>query len=126
LRALYQTYRGGVAIFVVYIAEAHPADGWQEHSNEEEGICIIQPKTFEGRMSAARLCAEQLQLGIPTAVDSMDDAAAEAFAAWPERIYIVGRDGRIAFKGGPGPYGFDPAEAAEALDCILGRESPFE
>jgi len=49
----------------------------------------------------------------------MDNAASEAFAAWPERIYVVGVDGRIAFKGGPGPWGFDPPAAGAALDEIL-------
>jgi len=33
-----------------------------------------------------------------------NNAASEAFAASPERIYVVGVDGRIAFKGGPGPW----------------------
>jgi hypothetical protein len=90
-------------------------DGWQTESNEQEGICILQHTTFEGRLAAARLCAERLALTIPMLVDSMDNAAAELFAAWPERIYIIGRDGRLVYQGGPGPYEFRPQEAREAL-----------
>jgi hypothetical protein len=56
---------------------------------------------------------------MPVLVDGMDDAASEAFAAWPERVYVVGSGGRIAFAGGPGPWGFDPDEAATALEALL-------
>jgi hypothetical protein len=104
---------------VVYIAEAHPVDGWQTESNEQEGICVPQHTTFKERCAAARLCEAKLGLGIPTLVDGMDNAAAEAFSAWPERIYIIGSDGRIAYKGGPGPYEFNPQEASEALGRLL-------
>ena len=123
---MYQTYRGKAAVFLVYIAEAHSAGGWQEQSNLDEGVVINQHTTFEERAAAARLLDEEMKLGIPTLVDGLDNAAAEAFAAWPERIYVIGRDGRIAFKGGPGPYGFSPEEAAEALDCLVNYGSGFE
>ena len=53
-------------------------------------------------------------------VDGMDDAACRAFSAWPERIYILGADGRIAYQGGHGPYDFHPEEARAALEAMLG------
>jgi hypothetical protein len=37
------------------------------------------------------------------------------FAAWPERLVVVGRDARIVHPGAPGPGGFDPAAAERAL-----------
>jgi len=49
----------------------------------------------------------------------MDDALCRAFSAWPERIYIVGTDGRIAYQGGHGPYDFHPEEAQAALERLL-------
>jgi len=48
----------------------------------------------------------------------MDNAAAEVFAAWPERIYILNK-GKIHYKGGPGPYEFNPEEAKESLMQLL-------
>lgn len=101
---------------LVYIAEAHPVDGWQTSSNEEEGIRIRQHTTLEERLAAARLCHEKLGLRLPVLVDRLDDRAAKAFAAWPERIYIIAPDGSIHYKGGPGPYEFDPAEARASLE----------
>jgi hypothetical protein len=54
-------------------------------------------------------------------VDNMDNAAFEAYSAWPERIYILSPNGRIHYEGGPGPFGFDPDEARESLDSLLER-----
>jgi hypothetical protein len=56
---------------------------------------------------------------MPVLVDRMDDAVSNAFAAWPERIYVVDANRRIAYTGGPGPFEFDPDEAAEALEELL-------
>jgi hypothetical protein len=39
----------------------------------------------------------------------------QAYAAWPDRIYVVGTDGRIAYKGGPGPRGFSAEELGRWL-----------
>jgi hypothetical protein len=56
---------------------------------------------------------------MPVLVDTMDDAVSNAFAAWPERIYVVDADGTIAHAGGPGPFDFDPDAAAAALDALV-------
>ena len=45
----------------------------------------------------------------------MEDTAGSAYDAHPDRLYLVGRDGRIAYRGGPGPFGFDPEELAAAI-----------
>ena len=47
---------------------------------------------------------------MPTVLDRHDNAVNAAYAGWPDRLYVVGVDGRIAYKGGPGPGGFRPAE----------------
>lgn len=37
---------------------------------------------------------------------------------WPERIDIIGTDGRILYKGDVGPFGFHPEEAEKALAAV--------
>jgi hypothetical protein len=74
---------------------------------------------LEDRFAAAREGVARLGLTMPVLVDGMDDAVSEAFAAWPERIYVVGPDARIAFAGGPGPFEFDPDAAAGALASLV-------
>ncbi len=48
-------------------------------------------------------------------IDDMKNTAQQAYAGWPDRLYVVGRDGKVAFKGDPGPKGFKPADAETAL-----------
>jgi type I thyroxine 5'-deiodinase len=116
---MYETFRGRAAFAVVYIAEAHAEDGWQTTSNRQEGVIIRQHTTLDERRAAARRCARELAFSIPMLIDDMDDAACRAFSAWPERIYIVDRDGTIAYQGGHGPYDFHPEEARAALERLL-------
>ena len=61
----------------------------------------------------------KMALELPALVDEMDDAVAAAYAAMPERLYLVGRDGRIAYQGGMGPMFFRPSEWEEAIESYL-------
>ena len=54
------------------------------------------------------------------AIDALDNRADKAFAAWPERIYILGAGGRVLYKGEVGPFGFLPEEAEKALARLMG------
>ena len=103
----------------VYIAEAHATDGWQMQSNLDEDVLVANHVTIDDRFAAARASVERLGLTMPVLVDRMDDAVSNAFAAWPERIYVVDAAGRIAHEGGPGPFEFDPDAAAAALEDLL-------
>ena len=111
-----------MSTYFVYIAEAHAVDQWQADSNEEAGIRVLQHTTLEKRLVAASAGAGRLGLTMPVLVDGMENKASEAFAAWPERIYIIGADGRIVFKGGPGPWEFDPEAAGRALGALVRAE----
>jgi type I thyroxine 5'-deiodinase len=42
-----------------------------------------------------------------------------SFTGWPDRIYVVDKDGRVAYKSAAGPYGFRPAEAEDRLRELL-------
>lgn len=112
---MYQTYRDRAAFLFVYVREAHPTDEWQMPPNDQEGVLFAQPKTMAARHDVARQCCDKLSLTMPTVVDTIDNRVDESYAAWPERVFIVGRDGRIAYAGGQGPFGFKPAEADEWL-----------
>jgi hypothetical protein len=61
----------------------------------------------------------KLALEMPALVDEMEDAVAASYAAMPERLYLIGRDGRIAYKGGVGPMFFQPAEWERAIATSL-------
>jgi hypothetical protein len=106
-------------VVFVYIAEAHALDEWQMQSNLDEGVLLRQHVTLDERFAAARAGVERLGLTMPVLVDGIDDAVSEAFAAWPERLYVAEPGGRLAYVGGPGPFEFDPEAAAAALAEVL-------
>jgi hypothetical protein len=118
---MYDAFKDQADFFVIYIAEAHPVDEWQTDDNEAADIRLKQHTTFAERIAAAQLCADKLGLRIPTLVDGMDNAAVEAFSAWPERIYIINSARRIHYRGGPGPQEFDPQEALAVLAALLDK-----
>lgn len=55
---------------------------------------------FDERCRRAHTCGANV--GIPVLVDTADNAAGTAYAAWPQRVYVVDPDGTIKFKGRPG------------------------
>jgi hypothetical protein len=115
LRDLYAQYGDQVQFLVIYIREAHPLDGWDIGSENR----IRDPQTIEERRQVAGQCEAALQYGIRTYVDEMDDQVMTAYAAWPERLYLIDMNGRVAYAGGRGPWGFRPAELKEAIDRLI-------
>lgn len=104
---------------MVYIEEAHPTDGWEMPSNFKEGILIASAKTFLQRNEAAETCVVKLGIHIPALVDDMQDSTERAYTAWPDRLYIVDREGRVAFKSKAGPFGFNPAAMSAGLRSLV-------
>ena len=107
--------------FCVYIKEAHPDDyvgGHQIEANRVEKIIYDQPKTIEEREHIAEACMLHLNLKMPMLLDNMANDAEEGYVAKPERLYIIGKDGIIAYRGGPGPHGFNEEEWAEAISTL--------
>lgn len=49
-------------------------------------------------------------------VDDADNRVNAAYASWPERLVIVDVEGKIAYKGAPGPWGFKPSEVEQWLE----------
>ena len=91
-------------------------------ANEKEGIDVKQPKTYEERVAVAGECLKDLKLTIPCLVDDIKNTAQKAYAGWPDRLYLVGKDGKIAFKGEPGPKGFVPADLEKAIKKELEKK----
>ena len=61
---------------------------------------------------------------VPILVDTIDDQVEQAYAGWPDRIYVIGKDSKIVFKGDPGPRGFQPSiKEAAAILAKLPAES---
>ncbi len=55
-------------------------------------------------------------------VDRMDDKVNKAYGAAPDRLYLVGRNGKIAYAGARGPMGFSPDELEKAIVAELKKK----
>jgi hypothetical protein len=103
----------------VYVREAHPVDGWYmgkvPNSTEE----IFQPKDLDERRKVARTCCSALNVTMPMVVDDMNDGVGHAYSGMPDRLYVIDAQGRIAYKGGRGPFWFNPAEMEQSLAMAL-------
>ena len=119
LEELYDRHRDEVAFFIVYIREAHPEDGWVLADNRREEIAVVDPTSLDERAAAADACVVRLRTHIPVLLDGVDDAVALAYGGWPDRLYLIGRDGRVAFQGERGPDGFKPDQLAYAIEIEL-------
>jgi len=109
-----------VTFFIVYIGEAHPSDAWQVASNLRDRVILASPSNGAEREAVAGTCVTRLAIELPALVDGFDDATERAYTGWPERLYLIDRDGRVAYKSRPGPYGFKPNELERALEALVG------
>ena len=121
MKELYEDYRDDVQFFVVYVREAHALDGPSPLGGN--GMPIVEdPVSLAERNAVAQVCMTKLALEpIPALVDDLDDAVGRAYAGHPDRLYLVGREGKIAYHGFEGPMGFDPEELEEAIRAELGE-----
>jgi len=113
--ALRTKFAGLVDFVTIYIAEAHPT----ERQHFSGNIDISTHETMEERVEAADTLREKAGdtlKGCPILVDQMDDRANLAYAALPERLYVL-QDGKITFEGGVGPYFYNIDE----VDTFLAK-----
>jgi type I thyroxine 5'-deiodinase len=83
-----------------------------------DGVLFASPASDDERNSTAEACVRNLGIRIPALLDGIGNAVERAYTAWPDRIYLISRGGRVAFKSAAGPYGFSP----RVLDQALGKE----
>lgn len=108
MEKMYQDYRDIAELRIVYINEAHAADGaWPVAYAGELGI--NEHASYADRCATAEMLIEDKSLTIPCIIDKMDNSVNEAYRAWPDRIFVVRTDGRLAVAGARGPMGFVPA-----------------
>ena len=116
---MYARYRDRAAFFVVYIREAHPSDAWQVPVNVRDDVVFASPGDATAREDLANVCVVKLGIELPAIVDDFEDTTDEAYAGWPDRLYAIDREGRVAYKSAPGPFGFKPDELERALAPLV-------
>jgi hypothetical protein len=122
--AVYRRYKDEANFVMVYVREAHPTDGWKMDSNGRVGVAVKQPTTYPERVEVCELFRKKLSPGMPVVVDDIDDPAGTAYSGMPARLYVIGANGKVAYKSGRGPFGFKPQEMEQALALAILEGTP--
>ena len=107
MESLYQEYKDVAEFRMIYIREAHAADGSRPVKYaKEKGI--NQQTTYAQRCTTAKMLIDEKKLTMPFLVDSMNNKTNQDYAAQPDRVFVVDREGKIVVAAGRGPFGFKP------------------
>jgi Iodothyronine deiodinase len=80
----------------------------KSNEKDHDDVCYKQPKNIEDRIAIANDFTKRYKFAVPFGIDEMSNAANDAYAAWPERLYVIDENGDISYKGGNGPFKYDP------------------
>ena len=119
LNELYKRYKDQVEFFVIYIREAHPAQGWQVPNNVIENIIVEEPATDEERTEVAATCQLDLGLEMPMLIDSIENSIDEDYVGLPMRQFLINAEGTVVYRGEKGPFGWDDIAFESALKSLL-------
>jgi hypothetical protein len=119
LNKLYEQYRDKIDFLVVYITEAHPSDVWQMPSNLRDNVVFASPRDEQERGVVAGTCVRKLGIKLPALLDEFGNSTEAAYTAWPDRLYLIDRSGKVAYKSKPGPFGFKSEELQAAIQKVV-------
>jgi len=89
-------------------------------SNIKQNVIVSTPRNVNERTAVADSCVRNLHIEIPALIDNFRNTTETAYTGWPDRLYLIGADGRVAYKSGPGPFGFHPQDLAATLQRLVG------
>ncbi len=115
LNAMFQQYGRQATFFLVYIREAHDTGDWQSTRNVREGVTVAPALTMQDRENHAVMCTRELHLKFPALTDNMDGDVESAYAAWPSRAFVIGRDGRVRYSTRLSQLDFHAEDMEKAL-----------
>ena len=84
-------------------------------SNIKDKVVFASPRNQDERASLAGICVRKLGIEFPAVLDEFGNSTERQYTGWPDRIYLIDANGRVAYKSRPGPFGFKPEELATAL-----------
>ena len=95
-------------------------------SNLEDKVVFASPKNEEERAFVAGACVRKLGIKFPAVLDGFENTTEKAYTGWPDRLYLIDRDGKVAYKSKPGPFGFKPDDLKAALEKLAPAKTVTE
>jgi peroxiredoxin len=76
----------GVAFFLLYTREPHPAENYLAH------------RSLEQKIAYARDLQRLEKIEFPILVDHLDGRIHRAYGVWPNALFVIHKDGRLLFR----------------------------
>lgn len=125
MEKMYQDYKDVAEFRLVYIKEAHAMDSsWPVEYAKEMGI--KEHTSYGERCTVATKLLSDKNLSIPTLADDMNDSANNSYKGWPDRVFLVKKDGTLAVAAKRGPWGFKPGLDAAKTWLASFKETGIE
>ena len=86
-------------------------------------MLFADPKNEDARSHVATSCVRDLKIEIPALLDDAQNSTERAYTGWPDRLYLIDRQGTVRFKSKPGPFGFHVTDLAQAVKTQLSAGS---
>lgn len=104
---VFEQFKDRAEFLFVYIREAHPDSLLSVVAGDgrESLLKIAQAADLPSRTASAVVCQRTLKLSMPIAVDDIDNHVGKAYAGWPNRMLVIGTDGKIMYASAPSPGG---------------------
>ena len=115
----FHLYGDRVQFYIIYIREAHPAAGWQVPNNLIENVIYDEPSTDAERTDVASACQINLGLKMPMLIDSIDNDIDKKYVGLPMRQFLIDSEGKIAYAGEKGPFGWNDQAFEEELQKLI-------
>ena len=107
MEEMYQKYKDVAEFRMIYIREAHAVDGARP-SGIGRQLNIKDHTDYKSRCDVAERLNKDKKLTMPMLIDNFENTTDLAYQAKPDRVFLVGSDGRLAVAADRGPFGFKP------------------
>ena len=128
MEKMYRKYGDIAKFYIVYVSEAHAEDDKYPVPYAKD-LGIKEHKTYEERCVVADRLRKDKKLTIPCLIDEMDNNVEKIYKGWPDRVFLVRKDGRLGVAAMRGPWGFqagmDDASKWLAEYKRTGKEPPL-
>jgi hypothetical protein len=115
---VYQKYKDQAEFLFIYVREAHPDSVLSviDRDGRETLLKIPQAADLTARTDSAAACQRTEKLTMPVAVDTLDNRVGKAYAGWPNRMVVVGTDGKVVYASPAAPRGTNAQQLQGWLD----------
>jgi hypothetical protein len=115
---LFEANKKSIDFKIVYIRDTHPVLGFRAPTNDRLGIGPEEePKNLADREKWACADRKKMKCTIPVVMDTFDDKTMRTYNAFPQKILVLDKRGKIVYIS-TGLIGFQVEAVAKAVKAL--------